>query len=154
MNHPTLGRLESKGIQGDSFEGEVKIDGNRIGLNIELDTAPQDQVFKFAENVVVSISSLKEKAKRIISRDLLETYNSGWNEYDEVQDDGSTKTVVNPQLDSDQFISQFELDSISICGTDCVEFWYKPNDLFWGHSVFVTSFDGFEFEDTNAQMFG
>lgn len=154
MNHPTLGRLESKGTDNDSFEAEVEIDGNRIDLNIELDTASQYQVFVFAENVVTSILSLKEKAKSIISRDLLETYNSSWNEYDEVQEDGSTKTVINPQLDSEQFISQFELKSISICGTDCVEFWYKPNNLFWGHSVFVTSFDGIEFKDTNAQLFG
>lgn len=154
MKHPTLGLLESKGTDEGSFEGKVKIDGTIVDLNIELDSAPQDQVFKFAEKVVTSIEDLKEKAKSVISRDLLETYNSGWNEYDEVQEDGSTKTVVNPQLDSGQFTSQFELNSISICGNESVEFWYKPNELFWGHSVFVTSFDGLLFEDTNAQMFG
>ncbi|MCD6004238.1 hypothetical protein K7H08_05220 [Halomonas sp. IOP_6] len=101
-------------------------------LNIDLDSAPKDLVLKLAEEVVFSISSLQNKAAAIVSRDLLETYNSGWNEYDEVQEDGSTKAVVNPKLDSNQLISQFELGSISICGADCVEFWYKPNDLFWG----------------------
>lgn len=154
MNHPTLGRLESKGTDEDSFEGQVNTDGTIIGLSISLDTAPQDQVFKFAEMVVNSISDLNEKSKGVICRDLLETYNLGWNEYDEVQEDGSIKTVVNPTLDSGQFINQFELSSISICGTECVELWYQPNDLFWGHSVFVTSFDGLKFEDANAQMFG
>ncbi|GEK50230.1 DUF2262 domain-containing protein [Vreelandella venusta] len=154
MNHPILGQLVSKEAEISSFEGEVIIDGSNVGLNIELDSAPQDQVLMLAEKVVASISILQDKAAAIVSRDLLEAYNSGWNEYDEVQEDGSTKAVVNPKLDSNQFISQFELDSISICGADCVEFWYKPNDLFWGHSVFVTSFDGLEFKDANAQMFG
>ena len=63
MNHPTLGLLESKGLDSDSFEGEVEIVGNRIDLNIELDTASQDQAFVFAENVVTAIFSLKEKAR-------------------------------------------------------------------------------------------
>lgn len=154
MNHLTLGRLELKETEEGSYESEVNADGTNIGLSIELDSAPQEQVFKFAEKVVNSISNLNEKSKSVIVRDLLDTYNSGWNEYDEVQEDGSIKTVVNPTLDSSQFISQFELSSISICGTECVELWYKPNDLFWGHSVFVTSFDGLKFEDANAQMFG
>jgi len=151
MNHPTLGRLERK---DDCFEGELQLDGNKIGLSIELDAAPQDKVLKFSESVVTSIECLEEKAKSVINRDLLETYNSAWKEYDEVQEDGSTKTVINPELNSEQFVSHFELDSISICGADCVEFWFKPNNLFWGHSVFVTSFDGVEFGDANAQMFG
>jgi hypothetical protein len=154
MNHPTLGLLESKGIDSEYFEGVVKVGEANIDLKIELDAEPQNEVFEFAENIVSSLSVLNGKAKSVICRDLLETYNSGWNEYDEMQDDGSTRAVVNPQLDAGQFSSQFVLASITICGTDCVEFWYKPNNLFWGHSVFVTSFDGINFEDTNAQMFG
>ena len=154
MDHPTLGLLEPKGKNGDSFEGEILSDEKKVGLSIQLDSAPQDQVFKLAESVVASVLALNEKAKNIICRDLLETYNSGWNEYDEAQEDGSFKTVLNPKLDSVQFISQFELDSISICGADCIELWYKPNHLFWGHSVFVTSFNGIDFDNANAQMFG
>lgn len=154
MNHPTLGQLVAKGAGLNAFAGEVNVDGNIIGLNIDLDSSPQDQVLKFAEEVVLFIANLQGKAQAVLSRDLLATYNSGWNEYDEVQQDGSINTVVNPKLDSGQFIRQFELDSIAICGTDSVEFWYKPNDLFWGHHVVVTSFDGLEFKDAQAQIFG
>ena len=154
MNHPTLGPLKSNDADESSFEGKISIQGYELGLNIELDSETQESVFKFAEDVASSISTLDKKAKNIIGRDLLETYNSGWNEYDEVQDDGSTKTVVNPKLETEQFIKPFELESISVTGIDCIELWYKPNDLFWGHSVFVTSFDGTKFTDTKAQMFG
>lgn len=154
MDHPTLGLLKPKDTDGNSYEGEIKSEGYKVALNIELDSAVQAEVFKFVESVVSYISSLDVKAKSIIGRDLLETYNSGWNEFDEVQKDGSTKTIVNPKLDSEQFTNQFELGSINVSGIDCIEFWYKPNELFWGHSVFVTSFDGIEFNDSNTQMFG
>lgn len=71
MDHPTLGLLEPKGTDGDSFEGEILSDENKVGLSIQLDDAPQDQVFKLAESVVASVLVLNEKAKNIICRDLL-----------------------------------------------------------------------------------
>ncbi len=154
MNHPVLGHLEQKGNDRGSFEGRIKNREYNVGMNIELDTEAEEEVFKFAESVVYSLSILEAKAKVVIGQELLETYNSGWKEYDEVQDDGSTKTIVNPTLETEQFINHFELDSISICGSTLIEFWYKTNELFWGHSVYVTSFDGVKFEDTNVQMFG
>lgn len=154
MHHPTLGELKSTGTDEGAFEGEIKSKAYNIRLNLELDSAPQEAVFKFAENVIASLASLGEKAKDAIGRDLLETYNTGWNTYDEVQEDGSTKTVVNPKLEFKQFISQFELSGLTILGAECVQLWYKPNDLFWGHSVFVTTFDGLEFNQPYAEMFG
>jgi len=151
MNHPILGQLEEK---DDYFIGSMHSDGKAVVLIIDLDGASTEQAFEFAEKVVDSISSLMDKAKNVISRDLLEIYNSGWNEYDEVQEDGSTKTVINPKLDTADFVCQFELDRVSVSGGTCVEFRYKPNDLFWGHRVFVTSFDGLGFEDALAKLFG
>jgi len=152
--HPKLGRLEPTGGSDDSFEGVIDLCGDKIDLIIELDTAIKDTVFEFAVSVINSISSLNHQAKHLISSNLLDTYNLDWNEYDEVNEDGSTHTVSNPQLSSDQFIIQFELDGVIICGIDCIELWYKPNALFLGHSIFVTSFDGLNFSETRVQMFG
>ncbi|MDX1737944.1 MAG: hypothetical protein R3261_06880, partial [Alphaproteobacteria bacterium] len=72
MNHPILGQLVSKEAEISSFEGELVIDGSKVGLNIDLDSTPQDQVLKLAEKVVASISILQDKAAAIVSRDLLE----------------------------------------------------------------------------------
>ena len=35
-----------------------------------------------------------------------------------------------------------------------IEFCYGDDKLFSGHSVFVTSFDGIAFADTDASLFG
>ena len=154
MQHPVLGKLTPKEGSEDSYTGEVTYEDRNIAFDIERDADDIEEAINLAVEIIAALSKYDIESKSIISKDLLETYNSGWNEYDESQEDGSFKTVIKPKLSAKEFESQFTLKTVNISGSSCVELWYEENDLFWGHSVFVSTFEGVDFSDAQAQMFG
>lgn len=151
MQHPQLGTLE---IGEESGVGTLSFDCRSIPLIIELDDITLDDVLAFAAIIASSLETYDRISKEIITTDLLDTYNSGWNEYDEVQDDGTTKSVINPMLSSTEFKTRFVLSSVTITGDSSVDLRYDDGGLFWGHSVFVESLDGADFTNARAQLFG
>jgi hypothetical protein len=92
-----------------------------------------------AAKVVGRLAELDKLAKGIAVADLRETYNSGWNEYDEVQEDGSLKTVTNPQLSEAEFEAKLSLQAVNVSGDRMLDFFYDDERMFWGHSVVVNS---------------
>ena len=151
MHHPLLGLL--KADQG-SLVGSLSLNEANISLRIDPDDVSIDHALSLAATIASSLCDYDRISKDVIVRDLLKTYNEGWNEYDEVQENGSTIAVVNPQLGHDEFRDKLELVSLDITGDSCVELWYKDSGLFWGHSIFVQSFDGADFSNSQAQLFG
>jgi len=93
-------------------------------------------------------------AKRVAVADLRETYNNGWNEYDEAQEDGSFKRVSNPQLSEAEFEAKLSLNAINVEGDRMVTFFYDDENMFWGHSVVVCSLNGTDFIEARAEIFG
>jgi hypothetical protein len=69
-----------------------------------------------AAEVVSRLAELDKLAKWVAARDLRETYNNGWNEYDEAQEDGSFKTVSNPQLSEAEFEAKLSLNAVNVTG--------------------------------------
>jgi hypothetical protein len=110
--------------------------------------------FEFASYVVSDLPRLEAGATRIGVRDLCPLYNNGWNEFDEVQDDGSLKTVKNPRLDDAEFASKLTLDEIGITGNESIDFWYENSNLFWGHGVLVSALDGLDLSNAQAELIG
>jgi hypothetical protein len=151
VRHPQLGVLE---IRDNSGSGTLAFDGRSIPLRIELDGCGLDEVLSFAASIASALGTFDRISKEIIAADLLDTYNSGWNEYDEVQEDGTLKTVINPKLSSVEFQARFIMNGITITGDSSVDLWYEDGGLFWGHSVFVESLDGADFANARAQLFG
>lgn len=154
MRHPSLGKLVSLPENEESFRGETQFNGRSVVFEIDRDEDQLEEAIEFASEIVQNLEKFDVEAKKVISKDLLDTYNTGWNEYEIYRKDGSSETVQNPTLNADEFERQFELDSINISGKDCLELWYKPNELFWGHSVYVASFEGTNLNDAQAQLFG
>ena len=151
MKHPQLGVLE---LKDDSTETMISFDGRKIPIRIELDGVAPDAVLSFAVIIANSLEAYDQISREIITTDLLDAYNSGWNEYDEVQADGTTESIVNPILSSAEFKAHFLLTSVTITGDSSVDLWYEDVKLFWGHSVFVGSLDGTDFTNARAQLFG
>ena len=151
VRHPQLGVLE---IGEKSGLGTLSFDGQSIPLRYELDGNTLEEVLSFAVTIASSLTSYDRISKEIITTDLLDTYNSGWNEYDQVQEDGTTKSVINPKLSSEEFKECFNLSSVTITGNTSVDLWYEDGGLFWGHGVFVESLDGADFKNARAQLFG
>ncbi len=154
MQHPTLGRLIARANQQGAYSGTFKYEGKELSFDIDKDGDALEDAIELATKIINALEKYDIAAKAVISKDLLDTYNSGWNEYGEVQEDGTVKTVINPKLSAKEFEPQFKLAAVNICGRNSVELWYQENELFWEHSVCVSSFAGEDFTQAQAQLFG
>ena len=123
-------------------------------LLVARSAADADRGRRIAVAVVGQLKELDKAARRVIVADLRDIYNGGWNEYDQVQEDGSHKAVVNSQLSESEFEEKFSLRSITVTGGEMVDLFYDNSGLFWGHSVVVTSLTGTAFTDARAELFG
>ena len=154
MKHELLGEIERS--EGDVFDGAAK-DGygkGEIKVQIDRDDQTFETTLQLAVEVVKRLPELDKLAKQVAVSDLRQTYNNGWNEYDEVQEDGSLRSVSNPQLSEAEFEAKLLLTAINVTGDQMVEFFYDDERMFWGHSVVVHSLKGVDFSDAHADLFG
>jgi hypothetical protein len=149
--YPHLGLIES---DEKSAQGMLLYRGQSIPLRVESDDKTIEEALSFATVIASALAFYDQMSKDIIVASLLESYNSGWNEYDEVQEDGTTKSVLNPKLSATEFRERFILCGVNIGADTCASLWYEDGGLFWGHSVFVESLDGADFTNARAELAG
>jgi hypothetical protein len=152
MKHPILGDITPENDNGDGV-ARITYGHRSIEIRIIEDELPYDATVDVAASVVQNLLNLDSQAKQVAANQLTDTYNNGWNEYDEVQDDGTLKSVSNPKLTPDEFASKLTLKAVNVTG-NMLEFFYDDKNMFWGHSVIVNSMDGVAFTDTHAEIFG
>ena len=154
MKYDILGEVER--TDGHPFDGTatIRYGSQHIKVNISRDDQPFDTALKLAAAVVSRLAELDKLAKRVASRDLRETYNNGWNEYDEAQEDDSFKTVSNPQLSEAEFEAKLSLNAVNVAGDQMIDFFYDDERMFWGHSVVANSLNGVDFSEAHAEIFG
>lgn len=148
-----LGELVSQKDCPEILVGRVENRSYCVSVEIDPDDCTIESATALAEKIISSLEEFDLIARKIINRDLLDVYNSSWNEYDQAKDDGSVETIRNPKLSPDEFQKFFTLTSVGICGDSCVDICYDPCDLFSGNSVYVTSFEGMDFGGSCAQLF-
>lgn len=153
MRHDTLGKIEPEG-DGDDRLARVPYGGRTLEIRIIPDGESFDVALEFASVVVERLGELDSLAKNIAATELVGTYNDGWNEYDEVQEDGTIVAVENPQMSESKFAGKLTLDGVNVYGSGMLSFFYDNDNMFWGHSIVVTSMNGLEFSDTDAELFG
>lgn len=154
MKHETLGEVELSNGKPFDAVAKIKYAARDINLGVSRDDQSLEDALKFAADVVIDLPALDKLAKQVAVKDLRQTYNSGWNEYDEVQEDGTLKTVINPQLSESEFEAKLSLRDMNITGDRTVDFYYDDERMFWGHSIVVTSFNGTDFTNAHAELFG
>ena len=154
MNSEILGNIETISSESPDYFATIKYGSRSIRIQIIPDDQRLETTLKLAADVVSHLNELDKVATRIIVEDLRGTYNSAWNEYDEVQEDGSLKTISNPQLSESQFEKSFSLTAVNVTGGQVVDLFYEDSGLFWGHSVVVTSLHGTDFTEAHAELFG
>ncbi|MEM7245857.1 MAG: DUF2262 domain-containing protein [Acidobacteriota bacterium] len=150
MKHEILGEIRRDDEDG---EASVTYQGRTLRVRIITDDVPHEETVELATALVKKLAEIDTAAKTIAARDLTDTYNDGWNEYDEAQEDGSFKTIQNPELTPEDFAAKLTLRDVNVTGT-FFELFYDDEGMFWGHSVIVTSMDGVAFTDTYAELFG
>lgn len=154
MKHDILGEIQRPA--GEVFDGVATIRyGQRdIQIQMDRDDQPFEVTLELAAEVARHLPELDRIARRVAVAELRETYNNGWNEYDEAQEDGSLKTVSNPELSEAEFEAKLSLSSINVTGDSLLAFLYEDGGMFWGHSVVVNSLDGIDLSAAHAELFG
>lgn len=130
-----------------SYEGTVVINGEELSVDIILEDEGETEKIEQLMNTFLSeINTLLSKAKECIAEKYLDLYNDNWRFGDDDEDDPD-----KPELTKEQFMEALSLQSLLFYSED-VEVFFDDNDMFLGHSLIASAFDGENFND--AQMFG
>ena len=130
-----------------SYEGTVVLNGEEFGVSIILeDEGETEKVEQLMSTFFNEIDTLLPKAKECIANEFLDLYNDNWRFGDDDEDDPD-----KPELTKEEFMEALSLRSLLFYSED-VEVFFDDNDMFLGHSLIASDFDGENFND--AQMFG
>ena len=130
-----------------SYEGTVVLNGEEFGVSIILeDEGETEKVEQLMSTFISEIDTLLPKAKECIANEFLDLYNDNWRFGDDDEDDPD-----KPELTKEEFMDALSLRSLLFYSED-VEVFFDDNDMFLGHSLIASDFDGENFND--AQMFG
>ena len=125
-----------------SYDGTVVVGGKELGVSIILeDEGETEKIEQQMNNFFSEIDTLSPKAKECIAEKYLELYNDNWRFGDDDKDDED-----KPELTKEQFIEALSLRSFLFYSED-VEVFFDDNDMFLGHSLIASDFDGENFND-------
>ena len=130
-----------------SYEGMVVLNGEELGVSIILeDESETEKIEQLMNTLFGGIDTLLPKAKECIAEEFLELYNDNWRFGDDDENDPD-----KPELTKEEFMEALTLQSFLFYSED-VEVFFDDNDMFLGHSLIASEFDGENFN--YAQMFG
>ena len=130
-----------------SYEGTVVLNGEELGVSIILeDESETEKIEQLMNTLFGGIDTLLPKAKECIAEEFLELYNDNWRFGDDDENDPD-----KPELTKEEFMEALTLQSFLFYSED-VEVFFDDNDMFLGHSLIASEFDGGNFN--YAQMFG
>ena len=130
-----------------SYDGTVVVGGKELGVSIILeDEGETEKVERLMNTFISEIDTLLPKAKECIANEFLDLYNDNWRFGDDDEDDPD-----KPELTKEEFMEALSLRSLLFYSED-IEVFLDDNDMFLGHSLIASEFDGENFND--AQMFG
>ena len=130
-----------------SYDGTVVINGKELSVDIILeDEGKTEKIEQQMNSFFSEIDTLSKKAKECIAEKYLDLYNDNWRFGDDDEDDPD-----KPELTKEQFMEALSLRSLLFYSED-IEVFFDDNDMFLGHSLIASEFDGENFND--AQMFG
>ena len=130
-----------------SYDGTVVINREELRVDIILEDEGDTEKIEQQMNTFISeIDTLSQKAKECIANEFLDLYNNNWRFGGDDEDDED-----KPELTKEEFMEALSLRSLLFYSED-VEVFFDDNDMFLGHSLIASEFDGENFND--AQMFG
>jgi len=125
-----------------SYDGTVVINGEELRVDIILeDEGDTEKIEQQMNNFFSEIDTLSPKAKECIAEKYLELYNDNWRFGGDDEDDED-----KPELTKEEFMEALSLRSFLFYSED-VEVFFDDNDMFLGHSLIASDFDGENFND-------
>lgn len=149
-----LPELKTDPKSPDRLLGVVPFAGRLVAFSIEIDGSPAKEVMDYASRAVDALGDLDAMARQVAAKKLLPEYNSRWREFVRVGPDGHDVAISELELGESDFMSRLTLTSLRATGDSSLTLRYDDDLMFAGHSVFVTSFDGMQFADAYAEIFG
>ncbi len=130
-----------------SYDGTVVVGGKELDVSIILeDEGETEKVEQLMSTFFNEIDTLLPKAKECIANEFLDLYNDNWRFGDNDEDDED-----KPELTKEEFMEGLSLQSLLFYSEE-VKVFFDDNDMFFGHSLIASDFDGENFN--YAQMFG
>ena len=130
-----------------SYDGTVVVGGKELGVSIILeDEGETEKVEQLMNTFISEIDTLSPKAKECIANEFLDLYNDNWRFGDDDEDDPD-----KPELTKEEFMEALSLRSFLFYSEE-VKVFFDDNDMFFGHSLIASDFDGENFN--YSQMFG
>lgn len=154
LDHPILGRLEPHEKLSGVLRSVVNMNGADVEVWIVPDGGPLEATLRLATDAASVLSELDARCRKFIANDSLAAYNSDWRFGGEVQADGSTKTFEKPPFNEEQFASMLTPTTLEFTGDNTIALSYSDGDMFWGHCLCLTSFDGLALTDLTVEMLG
>ena len=129
-----------------SYDGTVVVGGKELGVSIILENEGETEKVEQLMNTFISeIDTYLPKAKECIVNEFLDLYNDNWRFGDD--EDNPDK----PELTKEEFMEALHLQSLLFFSEE-VKVFFDDNDMFFGHSLIASDFDGENFN--YSQMFG
>ncbi|GHA76754.1 DUF2262 domain-containing protein [Cognatilysobacter bugurensis] len=154
IEHPVLGNLTPCRELPGSLCGQLRYGEDLIDLTVSPDNKGIECALVLATSLAQSLEHLDFTCRRLVADTSLEGYNSDWRFGLVAQGDGTFERVEEPPLTREDFCRNLKLSSIVASGEAMLLFYYGDSDMFGGHSVEVTSFDGTAFQDTDVSLVG
>jgi len=154
VEHPILGALTPDKTHPHTLVGQVAYGEGFIAVQISPDNKSMDAALSLMADAVSSLADLDEKCRRLIATDSLEGYNTRWRFGQRALTNGAFENFEKPLLSEKEFRANLQFQSVEATGDSLLTLWYGDNDMFWGHGLYVDSFDGVQFKDTHVSMFG
>jgi len=154
LDHPILGRLDPSEKVSGVLGGSVTVGGTTIDISVDPDGGPLETALALAADAVSMLAQLDVRCRALVVVDFFASYNSDWRFGAVVKADGTTEEFEKPLLTEAQFVSALNPAELEITGAKLLALSYAAGEMFWGHWVCVTSFDGLTLTDTNVELQG
>ena len=149
-----LPELHSDPNNSNSRIGSLQFEGREVALRINPDDATAEECIASALKAVLALQEIDSKAKDTAARCMLSNYNDNWRHYSRAGEEGIFVDVHDPELTASDFKARLSMTALEALGTSCYTIFYNDDRMFAGHSIVITSFDGLQFSDSFAELFG
>ena len=128
-----------------SYDGTVVLNGEELRVDIILeDEGDTEKIEQQMNNFFSETDTLSKKAKEGIAEKFLDLYNDNWRFGGDDEDDED-----KPELTKEEFMEALSLRSFLFYSED-VEIFFVNDDIFLGHSLIASDFDGENFNDAQT----
>jgi hypothetical protein len=135
------------------LRGSAEWRGRALEVTVCPEDAEPDEAIAFARLILAAIGRHDEQARNGACSALLGVYNEGWRHYTTADAQGAAHEVSEPELSEAEFKARLQLTAVNTLGTQACDLFYSDDEMFWGHSVVVSTNDGGT-TWSHAELFG